>query len=82
MYYIYVMRSQSTGRLYIGHTDNIQRRLIEHNSGMSKSTKGRGPWELIYQEEYTTRGEAMKREYFLKSGKGREILKGIISKSI
>ena len=78
MYYIYVLQSKRTGRLYIGHTDNIQRRLIEHNSGLSGYTKGRGSWELKYQEEFLTRGEAMKREYFLKSGKGREFIKGKI----
>jgi putative endonuclease len=61
MYHVYILRSQSTGRLYTGHTDNIERRLIEHNSGKSMYTKALGPWELICQEEYTTRDEAMKR---------------------
>jgi putative endonuclease len=74
MFYVYVLKSNK-GKLYIGHTNNIERRLIEHNSGLSPYTKGRGPWELVYKETFNSRGEAMKREKFLKSGKGRGFLK-------
>ena len=45
-------------------------------------TKGRGPWELIYWEEFKTRTEAIKREHFLKSGKGREFLRLKFGQSI
>ena len=75
MYYVYILQSQKDKRKYIGETNNLERRLIEHNTGRSPYTKGRGPWELIYREEYRTRTEAIKREHFLKSGKGREYLK-------
>ena len=61
----------------MGHTNNIERRIIEHNSGLSPYTKNRGPWVLVYSEAFESRGEAMKRERFLKSGKGREFLKSI-----
>jgi putative endonuclease len=56
MFYVYILRSKKSGRLYTGHTRDIDKRLAEHNSGLSKSTKGRGPFELIYKEEYQTRG--------------------------
>ena len=74
MYFIYVIRSESSGKLYKGQTDNLNRRIDAHNKGLSKYTNKRGPWKLVYSEEYDTRSEALKREKFLKSGKGREFL--------
>ena len=76
MYYVYVLKSLSHGSLYIGSSENPERRLNrEHNKGKVRYTKGRMPWELVDKEIYSTRSEAMKREKFLKSGKGREYLK-------
>ena len=77
-YYVYVLRSQTSGKTYIGQTKDLEKRLWAHNSGLSPYTKGRGPWGLLYHEEFETRGEAMKREKFFKTGKGREFLKEII----
>jgi putative endonuclease len=76
MFIVYIMRSLSTGNLYIGQTEDLPRRLTEHRTGLGRYTRRRGPWQLVYQEEYTTRSEAMKREKALKSGQGREWLKG------
>ncbi|MCE2499886.1 MAG: GIY-YIG nuclease family protein [Dehalococcoidia bacterium] len=75
MYTVYVLRSATTGRRYVGQTENLDRRLHEHQSGLAGYTKGRGPWLLLHREEYPTRREAMQRERFLKSGVGREWLK-------
>lgn len=75
MYYVYVMRSLKDGRLYKGFTSNLKRRIKEHNSGQTKSTKGFVPWELIYFEKVNSREEARKREKYLKSGQGRDFLK-------
>ncbi len=77
MYFVYVLKSESS-RKYVGFTTDIERRFKEHNLGMSPYTKGRGPWKLVYSETYTTKAEALKREKFLKSGKGRELLKKLI----
>ena len=68
--------------LYIGHTDNINRRLFEHNNGLTGYTSSRnGPWELVYSEDgYASRGEAMRREKFFKTGKGREFIKSKLEK--
>ena len=81
MFIVYILKSESSGKLYTGHTHDLKSRLATHNMGFSQYTKGRGPWKLIYSEEFNTRGEAMKREKFFKSGKGREELKGLINKA-
>jgi putative endonuclease len=65
----------SDGRRYIGHTNNLVRRLEEHRSGRSPYTRRHKIKGLIYYEKYHSRSEAMNREKFLKSGKGREWLK-------
>ena len=74
MYTVYVIKSQSN-LIYIGQTDNLARRLSQHQKGQSKYTKRDSGWRLIYSEEYQTRAEAMQREKWLKSGIGREWLK-------
>jgi putative endonuclease len=75
MFYVYVLCSQSSGKLYIGQTGDIKRRLKEHQTGLARYTHGKGPWELMFAEEYQTRSEAMARERFLKTGRGRVWLK-------
>ena len=75
MFYVYVLKSLSSGNLYTGQTSNLINRINAHNSGLSPYTKGRGPWVLIYSEEFISRGGAIKREKILKTGKGREFLK-------
>ncbi len=79
MYVVYVIRSKSNNRKYIGQTNNLDRRIDEHNTRKHRFTSGKGPWELVYQESFATRTEAMRREKFLKSGKGREFLKNILA---
>ena len=75
-FFVYILESETTGRIYIGHTSDLERRLKEHNNprvGKHRYTrKQKGPWRLIYFEEKKSRSEAMKRERFLKSGQGRE----------
>ncbi len=68
MYYIYILRT-SANTLYIGQTNNLERRLKEHLSKKSKAAKYTRSFEtltLVYQEEYETRGDAMRREAQLK----------------
>ena len=78
MFYVYVLQSLSYGCRYVGSTGDLEKRLNQHNEGLARYTKGRRPWELIYFEEFSTRSEAMRRERFLKSGRGREELNGKI----
>ena len=82
MFYVYVLKSLSTGKKYIGSTNNIERRLKEHILGSSRYTRSRGPWKLIYCEEKKTLSEAEKREKFFKTGDGRRVLEGILTKVI
>ncbi len=76
MFTVYVLRSKSTGKLYIGQTQNLEKRLTEHSQGMARYTRGRGPWMLLCSEKHDTRADAIRRERFLKSGQGREWLRG------
>ena len=78
MYFVYVIRSCVDGRLYKGMTHDVGLRLRAHNSGKVRSTKAYRPWELVYQESFSTKREAREREIFLKSGQGREYLKAKI----
>ncbi len=78
MWYTYVLKSTVNGRHYTGSTNNLERRIAEHNSGKTKSTSLTRPFTLVYKEEYNTRLEARRRELFLKTGQGRELLKNIL----
>ena len=66
MYYVYLLRSLKTGRLYLGWTTDLHRRLCQHNEGASQATRNRGSYELIYFEAYRHSAEAMAREQSLK----------------
>ncbi len=79
MYYTYVLRSISYGTRYVGSANDAEKRLIEHNSGKVKYTKGRRPRKIVYREEFVTRSQAVKREIFLKSGQGRKYLDNILN---
>ena len=74
-YFVYVLQSEIDGRLYKGQTSNIDKRIIEHNTGKTKSTKGFMPWKLVYLEIFDSRSEAVLREKYFKTGSGREFLK-------
>jgi putative endonuclease len=78
-YFIYVIKSKE-GFIYRGMTDNLQRRLVEHNNKtLSFWTKRGTNWELIYKEEFDNKTEALKRERWLKTGVGREYLVRILN---
>ena len=75
---IYAIKSSLQDRIYVGFTADIDKRIMEHNSGRTKSTKGFRPWKLFYTETVETREKAREREKFLKSGCGKEFLKKIL----
>ncbi|MCL4641790.1 MULTISPECIES: GIY-YIG nuclease family protein [Olivibacter] len=77
IYYVYAIRSERDGRIYVGLSQNVEKRLNEHNEGRTKSTKGYIPWQLIYKEEVGNRLTARKREKYYKSGIGKEFLKSL-----
>ena len=75
MYYVYILFSRKDFGLYIGYTTNLKRRLAEHQSGTSKSTKYRTPVRLIHYEAFEESADARAREKYLKSGYGRDQLR-------
>lgn len=77
MYYVYAISSLSRNYIYVGLTSSIDKRIKRHNSGYEKTTKPYHPFRLIYREICETRLEARKREKYLKSGVGRELLRNI-----
>ncbi|MCC6724661.1 MAG: GIY-YIG nuclease family protein [Saprospiraceae bacterium] len=77
-YIVYVLKSEMDGRLYVGFTENLDRRIKEHESGTTKSTKGFRPWKLVHQETVLGLQQARDREKYLKSGVGKEWLKAIV----
>ncbi|MFZ2804176.1 MAG: GIY-YIG nuclease family protein [Patescibacteria group bacterium] len=75
MFWTYVLQNPQ-GKLYIGQTSDLDKRLAAHNQGNTGYTTNiGGPWNLVYKELYQTRSEAMKREKELKTGKGRDFIK-------
>ena len=79
MFTTYILQNKITKRFYTGSTNNLQRRLIEHNRGQTKSTRQKGKWNLIYKEEYQTNLEAKRREKMIKSYKGGNAFKKLIA---
>jgi putative endonuclease len=78
MYFTYVLWSSKLSKRYVGATEDLVKRLHEHNQGKNKFTKGGTPWILVHAEEFVTKTEALQREIFLKSGQGRKWLDDII----
>lgn len=74
MFYTYVLRSIKDNKLYTGATNDIRKRFSEHNQQKVISTKGRGPFELIYYEACLNREDAFARERYLKSGIGKRYI--------
>ncbi|MBA3732853.1 GIY-YIG nuclease family protein [Patescibacteria group bacterium] len=66
MFYVYVLNSKKYGELYIGSTNDLQSRIIEHNSGKVESTKTKRPYKLVYYEAYCGESDARRREKMLK----------------
>lgn len=83
MYYSYVLYSLKSNRLYTGFTDDLKRRLQEHNKGEGGAyTKKNKPFVLIHYEAFLSKKDAQRQEKFYKSGYGREVLDDKISSSL
>ena len=66
MHYTYMLQCKD-GTYYIGYTNDLEKRVKAHNEGKgAKYTKGRGPVELVYYEEYEEKSQAMRREWEMK----------------
>lgn len=78
---VYVLLSASDKKTYVGSTNDLDRRLRQHNSGKVKSTKHRIPLSILFTEVFPTLSEARKREVWWKSGAGRRKLKEYFQKN-
>ena len=78
MYVVYILFSEKTGRYYVGHTKDLDRRIAEHNRIKEKFTDTGIPWKLVYTESYISKTEAYTRERYLKSRKSKDFLKQLI----
>lgn len=79
MFYVYVLRSEKDELFYTGFTNDLKRRIYEHNVGKNVSTNYRKPLKLIYYEAYLNKEDALGREVFLKSGSGHRFIKKQLS---
>lgn len=79
MYYAYVLLSQPDKRMYTGSTKDLRIRVREHAKGRVRSTAYRRPLKLIYYEACLSADDALRRERFLKTGKGKRSIRNRLS---
>ena len=78
MFYVYILKSERDQKRYVGSTNDLERRIHQHNSGQVSSTKYRQPLVLIYKEKYKEEQDARSRERFFKTHKGYTQLKKLL----
>jgi len=81
-YCIYILLSEKDGNFYVGITTDLSRRLDEHNQGRNTSTASRRPFRLIHAECYASKVDATRRETYLKTAKGRRVLKLMLADTL
>jgi len=79
MYTVYIIKSSKNDHYYVGFTSDIAKRIFYHNSGKNRSTKNKGPWELIYAENFDDKKVAWLREKQIKSYKGGEAFRKLLN---
>ncbi len=77
-FHVYILKSSSTGRYYVGHSSHLEQRLADHNRGHTASIRGQGPWKTVYTEEFATKTEAARRERQIKAMKSRVWIEELI----
>jgi len=78
-YVVYIIYSKKLDKFYVGHTEDVEVRLLQHNSGLSGYTAKVADWELKYTEYFLTREEARHRELAIKKKKSRKYIEWLIS---
>ena len=79
LFFVYIIYSLSLDRYYIGYTTDLEKRLSEHNNGISTFTAKASDWELKFNESFDSRENAMKREREIKRKKSRKYIEWLIS---
>ena len=82
MYYVYVLKSKSDGKFYVGYTTNLRDRVQKHQYGEVLSTRSHRPFELIFYEGYKCMEDAKRRERYLKTSKGKSSLRMMLRDSL
>jgi len=82
MWWVYILQSLTSGRYYTGSTERLEGRVDEHNSGQTVSTRGKGPWVLVYKEPYSSRSEAYARERQIKAWKSHKAISELIEAQV
>jgi len=77
MFTVYILYSSSTQKYYTGQTQNLENRMVEHNSGETTSIKNGIPWVIVWSKEVETRAEAMQLEKKIKSRGARRFIEDI-----
>ena len=80
-FFVYILQSETTQHYYVGQTQDLKARLGYHNGNYSVALKNRGPWKLVYCEEYASRGQAVRRERQIKRQKDRRFIERLLSAS-
>jgi putative endonuclease len=78
MYYVYILLSLKDNKFYAGFSEDIKKRLADHNAGRNTSTKLRRPFELIYYEAHLSKEDALRRESYFKTTKGKSTLRQML----
>ncbi len=82
MFYVYILQSQKDKKFYIGFTTNLKKRLKDHASGGTKSTKSRRPFKLIYYEAHISERDARRQERYFKTQKGKSTLRQMLREAL
>jgi putative endonuclease len=82
MYTVYIIYSKKIGKKYIGVTEHLKERIVQHNNKNTKFTSVANDWKLVYYEVFSSKKDAYSEEKFLKTGKGRERLKYLLSDTL
>ncbi len=81
MWVVYILRSEKNGRYYVGSTDDLERRLAQHNTGHTPSTRPYQPWTVAYHEPMPNRLAARQREREIKGWKSRVLIEDLIRRA-
>ena len=82
MYYTYILLSLKDWKFYIGYSSDLKQRIKDHFCGKNKSTSPRRPFKLIYYEAHLSKKDAMRRERYFKTDKGKSSLKQMLRESL
>lgn len=77
-YYVYVLQSLKTKWIYVGSTSDLRKRFKSHNDGENFSTKGYATFKLIFYEAYLSKKDALRREEYFKTTKGKTTLRTML----